>query len=78
MKKVKLFLSSIQMIGSVCLFFVAKSDFGKTYKAFAKVTGDQVTYNQGMLLMSNILLVIFGLYFIIGLFFFINTLKEKE
>lgn len=81
MKLLKLILSLIQMIISIILFFLGKNFSDNLYRFFTKIAqsgggSSGLSSLQGVY--TNVLLIIFGLYFIIGLVFFIDTLKTMN
>ncbi len=73
----KLFLSLSQMIGSVILFIAGKSLAESLVELLDEVYGPGVG-TIGVEPMVIILAIIFGIFFLIGLIFFLDTLKSTR
>lgn len=71
MKLLKLTLSSIQMVGSIILFFISKSFVDSIFRYYNRAGAD-LSIQQSYI---NFLLAIFAILFLIGLFFFLDTIR---
>ncbi len=73
MKLLRLILSSVQMAGSVILFFISKSFVASIFRYYNRIgSGVDLSIQQDYI---NLLLVIFAILFLIGLFFFLDTIR---
>ena len=73
MKLLKLILSSIQMVGSIILFFISKSFVTGIFRYYNRVGSEvHLSIYQDYI---SFLLVIFAILFLIGLFFFLDTIR---